>query len=222
MRKSILTTAAMAMLATCVQAADMASLVPEAKDFKTVYELDPSKSSAYTLDNSAQISGQIERVAYFLLLNDKDYVFVAMDPFTQDVKQIGVPASTSVFFQTNIKNMLVKFNVEGVESGSFVDGGNIEFWATNYSSKNVKSIPGAADNKYDFGDIKSDGGAYGCMQVHNYAAKQTVFAFNNLRAKQRADLGIGNRPNEGNTDWTFSKNAGKYTSAKLVVLVKTK
>jgi sialate O-acetylesterase len=221
MRKSILTTAAMAMLATCVQGADMASLVPEAKDFKTVYELDPSKSSAYTVDNSAQISGQIERVAYFMLLNDKDYVFVGMDPFTQDVKQIGVPTG-SVSFQTMLKNLLVKSNVEGVENGTFEDGGNIELWATNYSSKNDKAIPGASDSGYDFGDIKKDGGGYGCMQVHNFGAKQTIFAFNNLRAKQNADLGIGNRPNNGNTDWTFAKNASKYTSAKLVVLVKTK
>ncbi len=221
MKKQILTTAALAMLATCVQAADMASLVPESKDFKTVYELDPSQSAAYTVDNSDQISGQIERVAYFMLLNDQDYVFVAMDPFTQDVKQIGVPATASVFFQTNVNNMLVKSNVEGVENGSFETGGNIEFWATNYSSKNDKSIPEASDSKYDFGDIKSDGGAYGCMQVHNYSAKQTIFAFNSLRAGKNADLGIGNQPT-GNPDWTFARNAGKYTSAKLVVLVKTK
>jgi sialate O-acetylesterase len=222
MSKSILSTAVLALLTTCVQAADMASLVPESKDFQTVYELVPSKSATYTVDNSAKISGQIERIAYFMLLNDKDYVFVAMDPFTTDIKKIGVPSAQSgALFQTLLKNLLVKSNVEGVKNGSFAEGGNVEFWPSNYGGTNVAKVPNAT-GAFDFGDGGAGTGAgYGSMQVHNYSAKQTLFAYNNFRAGAKADLGIGNR-STGNPDWTFAKNASTYTAAKLVVLVKTK
>ncbi|MFN4918982.1 MAG: hypothetical protein ACK5MM_06140, partial [Planctomyces sp.] len=60
---------------------------------------------------------------------------------------------------------------------------------------------------------------YGSMQLHNLEAGQTVFAVNNWRAGDRADIGIGNSP--GNTkDWTFTGNAGGWTSKRLRVYVR--
>ncbi len=62
------------------------------------------------------------------------------------------------------------------------------------------------------------------MQVHNFAAKQTIFAFNNWKAGSGADLGIGNSdPNVsgGRTlDWTFNSNASQYGVKQLKVLVR--
>ena len=57
------------------------------------------------------------------------------------------------------------------------------------------------------------------MQVHNFEAKQTLFAFNHWGAGTGCDLGIGNAP-AGNTDWTFAKNGASYGSKRLRVLVR--
>jgi hypothetical protein len=77
----------------------------------------------------------------------------------------------------------------------------------------------AAD--YDIGDAISAGvpDGYGSMPVHNLAAKQIVFVYNNWKAKGSADLGIGNAPS-GHPDRTFSKSAGSYAAARLQVLVR--
>jgi hypothetical protein len=71
---------------------------------------------------------------------------------------------------------------------------------------------------YDFGDTGADKiPGYGCMQVHNWQSKQTVFAFN--RFDGTADLGIGNSTGKSR-DWTFTANAGSYTLRRLTVFVK--
>ncbi len=61
-------------------------------------------------------------------------------------------------------------------------------------------------------------------EVHNFAAKQTIFAFNNWKAGPGADLGIGNSDpnvNGGRTlDWTFNGNASQYVVKRLKVLVR--
>ena len=208
------------------------ALVPEAKDFKLIYKLDPTSPKmtdngtkmVYAVNNSADIVGEIEKIAYALILNGKDYVFVSMDPFTADLKKIGVPDKASgARFQTMIKNMTVKSNVTGVKNGSFPEGGNIEFWDCNYGQGNAANIPGASASAFDFGDMMGTNVSpgYGSMQVHNYSEKQTLFAFNNFRAGGKADLGIGNK-SSGSPDWTFSGNAGSHKSAELFVLVKLK
>jgi sialate O-acetylesterase len=207
------------------------TFIPEAKDFKIVYIFDPSnpkrtkdgKMMVYSSDKRADIIGEVEKIGYALILNNKDYVFVSMDPFTKDLNKVGVPTvGTKAVFQQKIKNMFVKSNVKGIKNGTFADGGNIEFWSSNYGGANTAKVPGASNSKYDFGDQPS--GAvlgYGSMQIHNFKAKQTVFAFNSFRSGKNADLGIGN--SSGKTlDWTFSKNAGKYKSAKMYIMVKTK
>jgi sialate O-acetylesterase len=210
---------------------DLKTLVKGAKDYQVVYSVNllkkdlmkGGKATNYDTDNSAKITGKIAKVGYALILNGKDYAFVSMDPFTDDVKKIGVPDKASgARFQAKIKNLTVESNVKGVENGTFPEGGNIEFWDCNYSTKNAAKVPGASDKTFDFGDIMSTKASpgYGSMQVHNYSKKQTVLAFNNFRSGSR-DIGIGNRPTS-HPDWTFAKNSSKYKSAKLYVLVKTK
>ncbi|MEI8245286.1 MAG: sialate O-acetylesterase [Lentisphaerota bacterium] len=208
------------------------SLVPEAKDFKLVYALNAASPQmagqkiVYMADKRREIIGEISRVAYYLELTKadggNDYIFVAMDPFTQDISKIGVPdLDSKAKFQQKIANLLVKSNVSGIKNGIFAEGGNMEFWGTNYTQANSANIPGASSDSFDFGDKPDDGGDYGCMQIHNYAEKQTLFAFNHWVIGSGADLGIGNAP-AASKDWTFSANAGKYAGAKLLVLVQTK
>ncbi len=196
--------------------------VPEAKPYQLVYRFNPAaavkdggKTANYSIDNSRALAGKkIRKVAYFLSLTDRktgknSFVFVAMDPFTQDVRKIGLPlASLNSPFQKIVKNLVVRSNVPSVKSGSF-DDGNIEFWGTNYSQQNAAKIPGASDGSYDFGDQRTGSGSYGSMQIHNYRAKQVLFAYNNFLAGNSGDIGIGSAA-KGNPDYTFAKNLGNY------------
>ncbi|MFA6293061.1 MAG: sialate O-acetylesterase [Victivallales bacterium] len=211
----------------------MSSLVPESKDYKLVYEVNPVSSKManpgkilYQTDKRQEIGGEIVKIAYYLELTKAeggfDYVFVATDPFTKDISKIGVPDMDSkAKFQQKLSNVFVKSNVAGVKSGTFAEGCNIEFWGANYGTENSANIPGASPSLYDFGDSPTDGGDFGSMQIHNNAEKQTIFAFNHWVAGPGADLGIGNSSG-AQPDWTFAGNAGKYAAGKLLVLVQTK
>ncbi|MFA6568279.1 MAG: sialate O-acetylesterase [Victivallales bacterium] len=211
----------------------MASLVPESKDYKLAYELNPVSPQMsspakilYQADKRQEISGEIVKIAYYLELTkadaSTDYVFVSMDPFTKDISKIGVPdLDSKVKFQQKLSNIFVKSNVAGVKNGTFAEGGYVEFWGTNYGPGNTAAVPGASATLYDFGDSPSNDGNYGSMQIHNYVEKQTVLAFNHWVVGAKADLGIGNSTGP-QPDWTFFANAAKYASGKLLILVQTK
>ncbi len=208
---------------------DLLSLkVPEAKDYRLVYDLDLAKLGPtfdYALDNRAQIDRPFDRVAYFLELQGADqntqYVYVSMDAFTDDLGRIGVPTLVSgARFQQRVANLNVVSNVEGIVAGTNLAGGNIEFWPDNYGPPNAADVPHASADVYDFGDQPGDPrDGYGSMQVHNHNAKQTLFALNHWREGKDADVGIGNRPAD-HPDWTFAKNAGSYPARRLRVLVR--
>ena len=210
-------------------------VVPEAKNLKLVYSLDPTAPKptdgnlgiTYTVDKSKEITGKIKRIAYFLALAKKDggedYIFVSTDAFTQDIGKIGVPTQKSgAFFQDKLSNVTVKSNVAGIENGTFADGCNIEFWCCDYGKENKNNVPNAEADKYDTGDTAGDPATagYGSMQLHNNAKKQTLFAFNNWRSGSKCDLGIGNNP-AGEPDWTFRGNGGSYAGGVLQVMVET-
>jgi sialate O-acetylesterase len=208
----------------------LAIKVPEAKNYQLVYDLDLAKLGStitYAVDNHATIHQPFDRIAYFLELQSADkntqYLYVSMDAFTDALDKIGVPtAKSGAFFQRNVANMNVYSNVKGVVAGTGLAGGNIEFWPNNYGAANSANVPNASSQVWDFGDEPSgppDG--YGSMQVHNHAAKQTLFALNHWREGSHADLGIGNQPT-GNPDWTFAGNAGSYQVKRLRVLVRCK
>jgi sialate O-acetylesterase len=219
---------------TIPERATFDELVPDAANFKLVYRFDPTKPVmtdnrqrlVYAVDNSAQIEGKVKRVGYFLhLVKDgkAQYVFVTMPPLDADVKKLGVPTKASgARFQKRVQDVqVVASNVPNVKVGSYNDC-NVEFWDCNYGPENAANVPGASNNKFDFGDTMNTGNSpgYGSMQIHDVAGKQTFFAFNNFNAGSECDLGIGNNPDaNGNPDWTFSKSAAAHAGGQLLILV---
>lgn len=207
--------------------------VADAAGYTLAYSLDiPAQPNyygtavPYSVDNSARIGRNIGRVAYYLELQqtygtDLQYVWVSMDAFTNDVKMLGVPTLYSgAFFQRSVANVKVESNHPDVTSGSGFTG-NIEFWPYNYTQANALSIPGASGSYFDFGDQCPTNGTHGSMQVHNTTLGKTLFGFNRWGgAGDYADLGIGNRPLSGDTDWTHAKSGNIYTIKTLQVFVK--
>lgn len=208
--------------------ADLLLLIPEARQYTLVYDLDLAKLKkpvVYDVDRHGDITKPFDRIAYLVELQKAgapgQYVFVSMDAFTTDASKIGIP-DVGTKFQTKVGAMNVHSNVEGFATGMNLDGGNIEFWSNNYGPQNSAGIPGAANDIFDFGDGASDPvDGYGSMQVHNYKAGLTLFAINQWRAGAGADLGIGN--STGKTkDWTFTGSAGSYSYKRLRILVRPK
>jgi sialate O-acetylesterase len=208
--------------------------VSESKDYELLYSLDLAKAGhdiVYDVDRRAQIAAPIDRVAYFLELRKHgeptQWVYVSMDAFTTDLGKLGVPTVASkARFQTRVAQMNVLSNNPSIVTGTGL-AGNIEFFPNNYGPLNAAKVPNASDAVWDFGDqIADPEDGYGSMQVHNYVAKQTIFAFNNWKSGPGADLGIGNsdpRVSGGQTlDWTFNGNASQYVVKQLKVLVRLK
>ncbi|MGL4943621.1 MAG: sialate O-acetylesterase [Thermoguttaceae bacterium] len=204
----------------------------DAKDYAIAYKLDMldavagdnNATAKYIADGTTAITKPFTRVAYLMVLTDTSgkttFGFTSMDAFTTDIRKIGLPTTDSgAVFQTRVKNLVVKSNVDGVAVGEFAEG-NIEFWPNNYSAQNAANVPGASQETYDFGDTRSgENPGHGSFQVHNFEKKQTVLAFNNWKSRREAELGIGNSPT-GNPDWTFIKSAANCKRATLYVLVK--
>ena len=207
--------------------------VEEAVDFEVLYELElpddgvfrNSTSVPYAVDRRAHITGVVTRVAYYLEL-DGEWVYVSMEPFTDDMHKFGLPHNVDnpVKFQQFVTNLNVYAGggaETNVTTGTGIATGNIEFCPSNYSTVDDIGIPGADDSVYDFGDGGMGiGVGYGSFQIHNYLAGETVFAYNRWGASGADDVGIGNNPAPGgNPDWTFTGNADGYTVKTLVVLV---
>lgn len=208
------------------EVAELKGLVPDADDYALIYKFSPLdySSNGYQVDNGDSYSGTLKRVAYLLRLTDKQgemtWVFVSMDPFSQDLNQVGVPNVGSGIVQMYVNNMEIMGNSPAVKTGTF-EKGNIEFWPNNYGGTNTQNIPGATGS-LDFGDVATEPvNGYGSMQVHNYLEKQTVFAFNKFNSGRNCDLGIGNNTTkEGQQDWTFSSSGKNFETAELLVVGK--
>ena len=208
---------------------DFLSQLPIAKEYTLVYDLDLSKLQhdiQYDVDNSKKIKS-FDRIGYFLETSASDggeqQIFVSMNAFTDDVKKIGIPTiASNASFQQSVESMDVFSNVKGITTGTNLATGNIEFWPDNYGMPNSAGVKGASDDVYDFGDQKFpplDG--YGSMQIHNFAAGQTLFAINHWVAGNAADVGIGNSTGQ-TRDWTFTSSGGNYASKRLRVFVRSK
>lgn len=216
---------------------ELEQLVPEAKGYEVIAKLNPTKfgRQGYQINRSGEITGDLTRIGYLLKLTDKSdkmtWVFVSMKPFSQDLHQVIVPSS--VVPVTYVEDMEIFSNADNIKKGK-VAKGNIEFWNSNYGAFNKAAIPGASNSKYDFGDAPANDGkpGYGSMQVHNFEAKETIFAFNSLRSGNSCDLGIGNKTGQipstrekgkmvdANPDWTFSKSGADYKDAELFIVGK--
>lgn len=203
---------------------DLVSLMNIDDSYQLVYDIDLSKLNAnpeYDIDKSDRI-GEFERVGYLVELRGdagSQAVFVSMDAFTSNAKQIGIPtAESGASFQQTVSNLSIFGRGVSLASGEQFNG-SIEFWPNNYGPANTAKVPGATNNRYDTGDQKTVPKiGYGSMQVHNTTAKQTVFAINHWKAGSSADIGIGNGTGE-HSDWTFSGNAHTYQVKRLRVYV---
>lgn len=204
--------------------------VPQAKGYKLVYSFEigntetNKKAASYRVDRSKE-TGSFDRIAYFLTLKKEqgplEYVWVAMDPFVNEVSKIGVPtAAGKATLMKWVNNMTVKSNVDKLKTGEGLKG-YIEFWPNNYNSTNSQQIPGASEEAFDFGDTAVNPfEGYGSMQIHIPSEKQTVFAINNWATGPKTEVGIGNSP-VGNPDYTFSGiSAEQYKVKRLLVLVR--
>jgi len=206
---------------------DFFSTLPVSREYRLVYDLDLSQLGAeikYTVDKSADVTA-FDRIGYVVELETSDgtpqNVFVSMKAFTSDAAKIGIPTvSSGAHFQQRVEDMEVISDVAGIVSGSAIATGNIEFWPNNYGQGNSGGIPGASSGTYDFGDSPGPPeNGYGCMQVHNHAARQTLFAINHWSQGSGADIGIGNSTGP-NPDWTFTGNASSYRTKRLRVYVR--
>ncbi|MBT3193363.1 MAG: 9-O-acetylesterase [Verrucomicrobia bacterium] len=214
-----------------VPSTDMLAMnVDEAGAYQLVYDADLAKLRAdpieYTEDRTAEVSGPFKRVAYFLELGKEagsvdQYLYVSMDAFTDDPKQLGIPNFASqISHQKGVTNLKVISNVGSVTTGDAFANGHLEFWPNNYDPANEKQVPGASPAVFDIGDrMTAPVNGHGCMQVHNLDTKQTLFAINRFRSGENASMGIGNSP--GHTkDWTHTDTGKQYKHKRLRILVK--
>jgi hypothetical protein len=211
------------------------ALVPEADDYFLLYQLDlavdlqtlNTLDVPYAIDNSSIYTAGIQRVAYYLELQDDPgnpmrWVYASLTAFTNNPVFLGVPvAAKGATFQLYAQDMNVYASTNiGLVTGNHITTGNLEFWGYNSNPTNAAGIPGASDTTYDFGDQISTVGYYGSMQLHNYAAGQTLFAFNHWGRSGADDIGIGNCTC-ANPDWYFYSNAATWNVKRLYVLVLT-
>jgi lysophospholipase L1-like esterase len=213
--------------------------ISETSDYRLVYQLAiPTATPQWNLNaipysvNEARYGEELfDRVAYLMEL-DGNWAYASFDRHTNALSKVGIPTTnvSATPFQQIVTNLNVASNVPGVVTGTGLTGGNIEFWGDNYSAANALGIPNASATLYDFGDTMTAGGGHACFQVHNHAASQTIFAYNNWGSVggQISALGIGNNPNAGSAgqgatqapDWTFTASASNYATRNLYVLVR--
>ncbi len=219
--------------------------VPEAAGYTLVYELPIPVTSLgwfatavpYTVDTSASIkTGSFDRVAYYLELvkasGQTQWVYVSMSSFTTNAARLGIPRNYFVrhglYDTATPSNATIRSNVSGITNTNGCNTVNLEFWPNNYGPLNTHGVPGASTTVYDFGDEitgATPASGYSCMQIHNYGAGQTLFAYNSWAGAGGSILGIGNCPTpyNGGVDWTFDNtgNISTFTIRTLQILVRT-
>ena len=173
----------------------------------------------------------VVRVGYLLELQDKDgdtaSVFAEMDAFAETSDALVLRGGEKMpDVRVAVSNLAVRSN-SGKLPANVSKGqgrGFVEFYGSNYTAA-TNSIPAGGDpRKYDFNDKPVPnavtGPGYGCLQIHDLAAKTTVLAFNHFNSSTLpCDVGIGKGTGE-NPDWTFARNAGGYKARRLSVWVK--
>ncbi len=206
--------------------------VPEAADFSHLYTLTlPAENMAartnyvayHTVDNRAKFTGaKASRVAYYLELvkanGQTNWCWTAFNNITEDLERYSLPTNFKKIVQQRVANLDVRSNVPGVTEVTGSNTGNIEFFPGNYEPKATLGLQGASGDQFDWDDTAQTTGAYGCMQVHNWGAKQTCWGVSHLNTG-KLDVGIGNSSTT-KTDWTQTYKGGDYTSRRLLVFLK--
>ena len=196
---------------TCVQRYD----IPEKCDFTR----NPPKTLA-TKDG-------VTRVAYLLELQDKNgdttFALAALDAFASSSDDLILTDKPGArLYRQPVANLTVRTNVSSVKPLTNSPNGFIEFYNSSYMSKRSATPAGGDDKTHDFNDTPTNPSkfGYGCLQVHDLAAKKTIFSFNHFNnARVACDVGIGPAPTR-HPDWTFSANAGAYKARRISVWVK--
>ena len=173
----------------------------------------------------------VARVAYLLeletLTGETMFALASMDAFASRSADLVLTAKPGArLVRQPVKNLTVRSNMPGIALRTSAEGGFVEFYNCNYSGVRQKSPTGGDDKRHDFNDTpmphSRTGLGYGCLQVHDLAAKSTILAFNHFNnAMVPCDVGIGtNRDVNGNPDWTFARNAGQFRTRRISVWVK--
>ena len=196
---------------TCVQRYD----IPEKCDFTR----NPPKTLV-TKDG-------VTRVAYLLELQDKNgntsFALAAMDAFASSSDDLVLTDKPGArLYHQPVANLTVRTNVSSVKPLTNSRDGFVEFYTSSYLPKRSSTPAGGDDRVHDFNDTPTNPSkfGYGCLQVHDLAAKKTIFSFNHFNnARVACDVGIGTATTR-HPDWTFSANAGAYKARRISVWVK--
>ena len=178
---TILTTVA-ATAASLVAVVSPASAVPEATTscdaaaagFTPVLQLDlPERASflnetpPYSLDRTAEIGSNFDRIGYCLELNGPDgpqWVWTAMEPFTNDARRIGLPTRPGELVRQRVGDLEVRSNVPGVTSGTGQTG-YLEMWPNQYQESASTQVANASPITFDVDDNPTSPLGYGSFQV---------------------------------------------------------
>ncbi|WP_405060745.1 sialate O-acetylesterase [Kribbella sp. NBC_01505] len=186
-----------------------------------------NKTPPYTVNNTAAIGSNFDRVGYCLELNGPkgvQWVWTAMEPFTSDAKRLGLQTFAGQIFRQQVTDLEVASNVAGVTTGTGQTG-YIEMWPNQYSGSASGQVANASASTYDADDSPTTVLGHGSFQIHQIGATKpstvpakpvlSVNRFAETTAKTLA-LGIGTNT-AGAPDWTLTDNAATYTQRKLTV-----
>ena len=206
-----------------------AEKLPELKGMTCVQRYDIPVNNDFTRHPPKTLASKdgVTRVAYLLELQDQNgetsFALAAMDAFASTSDDLILTAKPGARrYRQPVANLTVRANTASVKPLTDTADGFIEFYNCSYSAKKMETPAGGDDKLFDFNDTptKSAAFGYGCLQIHDLAAKRTIFSFNHFNnAKVPCDVGIGSAAT-GNPDWTFASNAAQYKARRVSVWVK--
>ncbi|MFB6725720.1 sialate O-acetylesterase [Kribbella sp. NPDC056345] len=181
----------------------------------------------YTVNNTAAIGSNFDRVGYCLELNGPNgvqWVWTAMAPFTSDAKRLGLQTSTGHIFRQQVGDLEVASNVAGVTTGTGQTG-YVEMWPNRYDGSVSGQVPNASGSTYDADDSPTTVLGHGSFQIHQIGATKPssvpakpVLSINRFSESTSNTLSLGIGANtSGAPDWTLTNNAATYTQRKLTV-----
>ncbi|GAB3951240.1 hypothetical protein GCM10029976_087300 [Kribbella albertanoniae] len=181
----------------------------------------------YTVNNTAAIGSNFDRVGYCLELNGPQgvqWVWTAMAPFTSDARRLGLQTSTGQIFRQQVGDLEVASNVAGVTTGTGQTG-YVEMWPNRYDKVASGQVPNASESTYDADDSPTTVLGHGSFQIHQIGATKPssvpakpVLSINRFSESTSNVLALGIGANtSGAPDWTLTDNAATYTQRKLTV-----
>jgi hypothetical protein len=185
------------------------------------------QQAPYSFYDTSAIDGGFDRVGYCLELDGaagQRWVWTAMEPFSADAAEIGLPTMAGQVFRQRVDDLEVASNVPGVVEGS-QQHGYVEMWPYTYSAGAGGQVAHASGSEYDSDDSPSSRMGYGSFQVHAVGATRDaaqrpspVLAVNRFTSSSAGDVNVGIGPSpSGNPDWTHANNAAQFSQRRLTV-----